>query len=292
MKMFLLLSFSVLLGMCSKAPANFEGGYDVSQDKDVSVEVTMTDLNVSPEEERSVALPPAVELSASTPVTQRKLICTANLTVEVNNYNKAREELEKIFTTFNAQVSQESEQRQSYRIENNLIIRVRPERLDSLILAIEQIAAEIDSKTITSEDVTRQYVDLESRLATKRAVIAQYRELLKGAKTTTAILEVSDKLNEVIEEVESTEAQLRVLRDQVQQSTLNLNMYQTFSNIAARHEGFGSRLGDALAGGWQGLLNVLVGLIYAWPLVLTIGMVLFFILRARKKGKTFKNVGE
>lgn len=273
MKTFLLLFSSLLLGMCSNQSASdFDAKSDVNQL--VSTEADM-------ETPRSSVAPPPPSVS----VTPRKLIRTANLVIEVNNYTKTRKDLEKILLKFDAQVSQESEQRQSYRIENNLMIRVRPERLDSLILAIEQIAADIDSKTITSEDVTRQYVDLESRLETKRAVIAQYRELLKGAKTTTAIIEVHDKMNEVIEEVESAEAQLRVLRDQVQQSTLNLNMYQTFSNIAARHEGFGSRLGNALSGGWQGLLSVLVGLIYAWPLLLAIGIVLFFILRNPKKGK-------
>lgn len=224
--------------------------------------------------------------SLSTPA--RQLIRTANLTIEVNHYTKARKALEPVFKKFDAQVSQESENRAVYRIENNLVIRVKPAQLDSLILAIEQIAAEIDNKSITVEDVTRQYVDLESRLATKRAAVAQYQQLLKSAKTTSAILEVYDKMNEMIEEIESTEAQLRTLRDQVQQSTLNLTMYQNFSNIAAQHEGFGSRLGNALSGGWQGLLAVLVGLIYAWPLLLTIGMILFFVLKNRKKGKSLE----
>ncbi|MFN7118702.1 MAG: DUF4349 domain-containing protein, partial [Saprospiraceae bacterium] len=122
-----------------------------------------------------------------------------------------------------------------------------------------------------------------------RAAIEQYRELLKSAQTTAEVLEVHDKMNVMIEEVESAEAQLRTLRDQVQLSTLHLTMYQNFNNIAARHEGFGSRLGDALAGGWQGLLSVLVGLLYLWPLLLTLGIVLFFIFRARKKVKPTNN---
>lgn len=274
MKIALLLFTSLLLGMCSNQSAS---SFDVK-----SAPSTTENLEIeSPRTSEPVTPPPL----GSEPIVSRKQIRTANLVIEVNNYNKSRKELENIIRRFNAEISQESELRQSYRIENNLVIRVQPQKLDSLIETIENIASEIDSKNISVEDVTRQYVDLESRLATKRAAIEQYKALLKNAQTTSDVLEVHDKMNAMIEEVESAEAQLRVLRDQIQLSTLNLNMYQIFNNIAARHEGFGSRLGNALSGGWQGLLSVLVGLIYLWPLLLTVGIILFFVLRTGKKAK-------
>jgi DNA repair exonuclease SbcCD ATPase subunit len=279
MKAHCLLLILLLFISCKEAPGNFEGGSASTEYKEVPVEINLENLDAPPEERRT-PLPPPILLT-----TARQLIRTANLTIRVNNYTKARKDIEQVLKKFAAQVNQESENRAAYQIENNLVIRVKPMQLDSLMAAIEQIAADIDNKSITVEDITRQYVDLESRLATKRAAVAQYQQLLRSAKTTSAVLEVYEKMNEMIEEIESTEAQLRTLRDQVQQSTLNLTMYQNYNNIAARHEGFGSRLGNALSGGWQGLLTVVVGLIYAWPLLLAMGMVLFFVLRSRKKRK-------
>ncbi|MFN7118703.1 MAG: DUF4349 domain-containing protein, partial [Saprospiraceae bacterium] len=157
MKTFLLLFTALLLVMCSNQ-SNTSFDTKSAQNPTDNLEV---------EAPRSGEDAPPSSLGAE-PIVNRKQIKTAYLTIEVNNYNKLRKEIENIIRRFNAEVSQESELRQSYRIENNLVIRVQPTKLDSLIAAIENIASEIDSKNISVEDVTRQYVDLESRLATKR----------------------------------------------------------------------------------------------------------------------------
>jgi len=222
MKMLLLLTISVLLGMCSNQVSNPESS-SASPDGDMNVkEISLAEP--SPLDPNTPPPPPPPK--ANTRVEQ-KLIRTADMSIEVDDYNDTRKELNTIFRKFSAQLSQEREQSLDYRIENQLVIRVKPVLLDSLIEAIGLIASDIDHKNITSEDVTRQYVDLESRLASKRAVIAQYQELLKSAKKISDILDINEKLNAVIEEIESVEAQLRTLRDQVQLSTLTLPTFPT-----------------------------------------------------------------
>lgn len=288
MKMILLFTFPILFGMCSNQPSN-----SPSSDDNLLGLIDQTEV-----EERSMAEPPPADPNAppplppkvrfvspeeTTPNLTQKLIRTADMSMEVKDFDDSRKELAIILKKFDAQLSQEREQSLDYRIESQFVIRVKPMLLDSTIAAVGQLASNIYYKNITTEDVTRQYVDLESRLASKRAVIEQYRTLLKSAKKVSDILEISEKLNAVIEEIESTEAQLRTLRDQVQFSTLNLTIYQNLDNIAAGHDGFGSRLGNAFSNGWQGLLNVFVGIIYLWPLLIIMIIVLFFIIRANRK---------
>lgn len=274
MKMLLLLTISVLLGMCSNQAPNAENGAAPSQD-------AMEMSNASPAKP-SVQNELKKNASKNAQVSQ-KLILTADISMEVKDYNVSRKKLRRILNQFGAQVFQEAEQRLGYRTENKMVIRVGPTLFDSLIITIEQLSSEIDTKNVNTQNVTQQYVDIESRLVSKRAVIEQYRQLMKTANNISEILNINEKMNAVIEEVESAEAQLRTLRDQVQLSTLNLTIYQNLDNITARHDGFGSRLGDAFSNGWQGLLNVFVGIIYVWPLLLTMGITLFFILRANRK---------
>lgn len=274
MKIFLLLFSSIMLGMCSNQAKMGENASPSNIEIESAPSTTMS-------QSKKEAAP-----------SNQKLILTADLSMEVKDYDTSRKALRKTIQQFGAQIFEEAEQRLDYRIENRMTIRIEPSLFDSLITEIQQISIHIDSKNINTQDVTTQYVDIESRLTSKRAVIEQYQELMKSAKKISEILEINEEMNAVIEEVESAEAQLRTLRDQVQLSTLHLTMYQNFNNIAAHHEGFGSRLGNALSSGWQGLVSVLIGLIYLWPLLLAAGIILFFILRSGKRARSAKKIME
>ena len=204
--------------------------------------------------------------------------------MEVKNYSATRQAVGRLVSRFGAQISLEEEEKHSYRIQNRLVIRLAPERLDSFILELEALALHVDHKSVQAQDVTRQYVDLETRLAAKRATVERYREILRTARNVQEVLAVEEKMRAVIEDIESTEQQLRYLGDQVQQSTVNLTLYEAFDQPEVRRRSFGQRLTHALADGWQFLLNILVGLAAVWPLVLIgTGLAWWLLRRARRR---------
>ena len=205
--------------------------------------------------------------------------------MEVEKYDTARVALEKMLMTFGARVESEQESRHSYRVENQLTIRVAPEKLDDLIAAAVAIGVDVDNKSINSRNVTRQYVDLETRLASKRAVIERYRDILKTARTIKDILDVEEHLRQVVEEVESMEGQLRVLKDQVGESTLFLTIYETFEQSYAKKETFWSRMGRALGNGWRGGQEFMIGVVSLWPFWIIAGGLFWVIRRTLKRRK-------
>ncbi len=213
---------------------------------------------------------------------ERQLIRRASMNMEVSDYEEAMQTVRALTQKFEAEITAEQEQQYGQRLENRMTLRMPPAQLDPLMEALVEIARFVDSKSVEVEDVTQQYIDLETRLDAKRAVVQRYRELLEKAQRVQEILAVEEELRKVIEEIESTEQQLRYLQRQTGRSTLQLTIYEKTREGAAQRT-FGSRVGNALTGGWQLLQNIVIGLITAWPVLILLGLFLLWWIRRRRR---------
>jgi|GEM_PF-5479161 len=106
-----------------------------------------------------------------------------------------------------------------------------------------QLLGELEQQTIRVEDVTAEWVDLEARLGAKRILEARYYELVKQAGKVSELLEVERELGKVRSDIESMEAQKRLLGDQVAMSTLTITC-----TVPTEHDrSFFADAGSALA---------------------------------------------
>lgn len=209
----------------------------------------------------------------------RKIIRNANVAISVTSYEKSSAALRQLAQRLGADISNEAEQRSSWRIENRFVIRIAPDKLDELLAELEKMALHVDSKSVDSRDVTREYLDIETRLSVKRSTLERYREILRSAKTVTDILAVEEQIRVLIEDIESAETQLRGLRDEVQRSTVYLNMYQEFARPDVARPSFWNRIGNGFTEGWHTFLDIVVGLVYVWPIALLLGLGVWWLLR-------------
>ena len=217
-------------------------------------------------------------------LSEKKVIRTADVRMEVKNYEEALASIKKLVAAYEGELTGENEQQYGGRLENTLVIRVFPRRFDSLLLEFEQLASHVDFKSINAEDVTRQYIDLETRLASKRAVVTRYQELLKQAINVEEVLAVEENMRKVVEEIESIEGQLQYLSRQVNFSTINLTIYEEGSQLSTSRS-FWSRVGEGFEDGWQLLKSLAVGLVTIWPILLILGLLAAWWVRRRRRKK-------
>lgn len=213
----------------------------------------------------------------------KKIIRTARIEIEVSDYKKNRENLNAILQEFDAVLQEEQERNLSYRLENTLTIRLAPENLDAFIKSLEATALNVFNKTISARDVTKEFIDMETRLKSKRAVIQRYQELLKQAKSVEEILAVEAQLRQVIEEVESVEGQLKYLKDQVGLSTIYLKMFEKLEQPIHQKRGFFSRLSRSMGDGWSGFLEFLIGVATLWPFWILLFILIALFRRYRRR---------
>jgi len=217
------------------------------------------------------------------PGTPRQIIRNADLRFRVAEFKTSGQRIEAAVKTTGGMIARANETRSDDRIENELTIRVPAPKLDWFLATALKESIFTDTKTITSEDVTRRYVDLQARVRSKQAAEERYLQLLKQAKTVEDVLKVQQQLDQIREEREVQETELRELKTDVAMSTVNLSYYQQTERARQPDEPFFAQILDNLGAGYGLLTWALLGIFYLLPLLLVGGGLLWLLLRWRRK---------
>jgi hypothetical protein len=221
----------------------------------------------------------AKQASEPEPATnERKLIKTGNLSFETDNLTKTRSAIETICKGSGGYISSENMYSYDDRLQHSLTIRVPSERYDSMVSQIEALALHIENKSVNIQDVTEEFVDMEARLKTKKALEARFTDLLKQAKNVEEIMAIESQLSTVRADIESMEGRLKYLSNQVALSTLSLSYYQLVSS----DYGFATKFVRGISQGWDNLLGFVIMLVNLWPFILLV-LGTFWVVRLIRK---------
>lgn len=218
---------------------------------------------------------------------EQKIIKTANLRYEVFNMDSSLQLISETLVNFKGLVQNERQYDQGNRKYTSLTLRIPAENFHPFIdaLMLSKDIRKLEDKSISAQDVTEQFVDIESRLATKKQALSRYREILQKAETVKDIMTVEDKIRYLQEEIEAQEARLKYLTHQVDMSEIRINIYQVVpvSYIPEKPESFGAKFLRSLDGGLEGIAYVFFWFIGFWPIWLLIIVLIVIIKRIRKK---------
>ena len=160
-----------------------------------------------------------------------------------------------------------------------MVFHALPVDFESLVAEISQGVYYFDTKEISSEDVTEQYIDIEARLKAKKELENRYLEILQKAQKVSEILEIERELSKIREEIESRQGQLNYLQSKVSMSRLHISFYKETANTGVTAS-YGSKMWNALKGGFNGMSSFFLGLLYIWPFI-AISVIAFYIIRKK-----------
>ena len=151
----------------------------------------------------------------------------------------------------------------------SLTFRVPQENYASFLAAVAE-AGNVTYKNQQADDVTAQYMDVETRLENLKNQRTRLQQLQQQADNLSDLLEIESSLTDVQSQIESWQSQMDWYNDQVEECTVYVSLSEV-STYSPPSEGFGSRFVSALSAGWQnfvdGLQQVIVALAGAWPVV-------------------------
>lgn len=156
---------------------------------------------------------------------QRMVIFNADMNLRVKNFEKARNALEQKAKGYNGYIVQSSSA--SYedgQQSGTMTFRIPQEHFQAFLNDAEGLSVEVYNRQVTGQDVTEEYVDLESRLRSKRAVEARLLEFMKNAQKTEDLLKISSDLANVQEEIEQIAGRKKFLENQTAFSTVTINV--------------------------------------------------------------------
>ena len=147
------------------------------------------------------------------------------------------------------------------------MLEVLPGRLDGVLDQLGALGEETQRRSST-QNVTEQVADVDSRVATMQASIARIRAILSRATRIGDVVTVEGELSRRVTELESVQARQRALAGQVGMATVTLHLLARGGPAAADRGGFLGGLQD----GWSGFTRTL-----GW-LLAALGAVLPFLL--------------
>ncbi len=230
--------------------------------------------------------PPAQQDPNAAPVA-RKIIRNATLTLEVEQPARAAQRVASIaearggFVVTSDSVKHVGTNGAAPYEVVTVELRVPAAQFDAALADIRAAGGSVTAQKITGKDVTEEYIDLEARLRTQRALEAQLLEIMKRAQAVSDAISVQRELTNVRTEIERVEGRRRFLENQSSLSTISVTLQPPAPLIGTT--GFFRSVGSAFGEGVDiaaaitlFLIRLLLALI---PVVVFIGLPAYFLLR-------------
>lgn len=289
---------TTLLGACSN---NLE-----NQTQDVKLEEVQSSADMESSaaaEAKSISVAPVETIRDK----DRKMLRTASLNLKVPKVNEVSKSIttlvksnggfitnsnlnRNILSQKSVTVSRDSAlETTQYEVTSNITLRVPDQLLDTTLHQIQSLARQINSSSISSEDVTLQM--LANQIALRN--ISRQNNRLNSKLDNTSLRNSSDNEELLTYNNENrTRSYIENLafNDQVRYSTVNVHLFQHAAfeqtmvinpNIMDYYKTpFYIRAADSLQTGWELLKDLLVVLATIWPFLL-LGAGAWFLLKKR-----------
>ncbi|MEW6059919.1 MAG: DUF4349 domain-containing protein [Actinomycetota bacterium] len=171
----------------------------------------------------------------------------------------------------------------------SLTIRVPSARFDEAMSDLRELGT-VQNQSISGQDVTSQYVDLQARLRTWRTQEAVLLRLMRRATSIEATLRVQTQLQDVQFRIEQIKGQLRVLENQTSLATIQVGIREVGAPVVKKSAVSSPSLGEAwdraLAGFLGVVFAVVVGLGYLVPALAIAAAAWFGYRRLRPRAAT------
>lgn len=212
------------------------------------------------------------QLAKNQPSWDKKIIRTASLTLEVKSVKDFNTSLRSKLEKHGAYTATEENIFTTDRSAMEMTIKVPVLQFEDLMNDLAGKDSKVIERSVKSEDVTAQMVDVKSRLQAKREIRLRYLDMLKQSKNMAEILQVQTEINNIQEEIEVANARIQFLGNQSAYSTINLNFYEPLPGFKPTNEfpSFLTNVLEALANGASILKTIILGLVTIWPLLLLI----------------------
>ncbi len=205
------------------APAPTANPQTVAAEKEVVREVQLSaPLIMSEDAARTGPVLTDTSQTQAQLVSQRRIIIrTVNMTIVVDDIQVAIDRVARIAKESGGWMVSSD---RSLKHRGSISIRVPAADLDSVVQTLREMALDIESENSSSQDVTDEYFDLQSRLKNQQATEAALIRLLDRAENVEHALAVQRELSAVQENVERLLGRIKLLEETSAYSLITVSL--------------------------------------------------------------------
>ncbi|QOR68391.1 DUF4349 domain-containing protein [Cytobacillus suaedae] len=215
----------------------------------------------------------------------RMVIYHADLHLEVKDYKSVHSKIEMLVNEMKGYIVESNVYNHGEnQMEGRLTVRVPQSYFNSFISQVGDMSEKVNHQNITGQDVTEEYVDLESRLKSKEVVEERLLQFMKDAKETKDLLQISSDLAVVQEEIEQIKGRMNYLENQANLSTVSMTLYEN-KVIVPEIDGSGLNTWDKTKKQFMDSINFILGAVSGFfvflignsPILLLLGLLGFVV---------------
>lgn len=281
------LSSLILLAACAATPT------DTAPAESPSARAERTEAVTADSAYEEGIAPSSIDATASAP--QEKMIERWFLHMETETFEESFEKLQDSIEKYNAYLdgadihNQTIYDQQRHRTAM-LTIRVNAEDTNKLLQEIRGLA-HVVNESLSKDNVTMRYADLESRKNMLEAKEVRLTQLLEKAENIEDLIVIENHLSETIAEKEEILGQLQHLDRDIQWQFIDIQLYEVsdYSRIEPMQISFGTRIKNTFSDTFFGFVvfleNLLLAAIRALPylfLFVLLGIVIAVLWRKNK----------
>jgi hypothetical protein len=197
---------------------------------------------------------------AKAPVANRSIVYTATMTVRTKDVAGATANAETLAAGNGGFVGGENSQSGTVPdvqglTQSTVTLRVPSTAFEKVIGQLGN-GGTVQDETRSASDVTSQVVDTGTRISAQQASIARITDLMKNATNLSDVVSLEGELSKREADLESMQAQLAALNDQVSLSTITVTFLvpeaPAAAPVVAKHQ---NALQRGLHDGWQAFMG-------------------------------------
>jgi hypothetical protein len=228
--------------------------------------------------------------SGDAAVADRSVITTGSVSLTVANPIRSAEDAATIVEEAGGRVDSRTEtpETDTQAASANLSLRIPAGDLDRTLDTLRALGT-VNYVSLNASDVTQQSQDLDARVTALTTSVDRLLTLMSQATSTTDLIAIEGELSTRQAELESMRSQRDYLTDQIEYSTIGLELYATGTVAPGAPDDFFT----GIVAGWNTLVSalgaLLVGIGFALPWLVIValagGIVLLVVRLATRKGK-------
>ena len=155
---------------------------------------------------------------------ERMIVRTGEMSLVVEEVTQACDEIAQLAVSFDGYVVSSRISGEEGDKRGWISIRVPDGKFELALAELRNLAVRVKSESTSSEDVTEQYIDLESRLKNAEATEQQYLALLEKAEDVEDILRIYERLSWVRGEIEQIKGRMLYLERTSSMSLISVHL--------------------------------------------------------------------
>ena len=232
----------------------------------------------------------------TTNISNRMIIHQAQLSVKVKDIENTQLKIEEKVNKYSGYIVESNVyQGDNEHVHGHITVRIPEKHFNNFLSDVENEVADTLERTITGEDVTEQYIDLESRVKSKRVVEERLLELMKEAKKTEDLLSISNNLATVQEEIEVIVGKMNFLKNKSDYATIEIYMQENkvivpeldskkLDTWERTKKQLATSINFLLTAG-SGFIVFFIGNLPIFIIILVIGSIIYLTFRKKTKEK-------